>query len=789
MTSASAKTDANNLQIGTDHSTVMQSKREWEASRQAEEKVQAEINTLLSEREDANAAAKQRIDERTKAIDVMVQATFIVCEKFNRFKDTIECKSIKTRPDVNEPGQPVFPPSPTSKLPVAWGKSSDIAEDKKKSSTYEFGMAKQWTALYDKNEKLEGNTNPENLPMIAVVSRGSRDNEEAMLMEDDSVEENLVSEDEKPNLKTLQDLAKTENLGSKYSLPIVELGIALGEGKKGKTKSIIKILLDVKTLTENEQIEDKLSHLKALESFYKRSWELKEVLDSEEAKQNTLNADMEERRLRMKETQADSEEQWKLLKTQQKVRTEEENRCEIQDEEFGIRDAIRIEDLENISKLISLLRSLYDKRQPKACLVSPITGKMCVNAEHGWCIWNDSETEDQRCSCNAGFYGSTCEKKKCPGAGQGLFEAGKVGTCSDRGTCDPVSGTCKCKARFYSGLKKACEHKHCPASGNGQIDEKCSENGVCDVKRGRCNCKYEWSGDGCQNKKCPNSNSVLYPNTSKNACDGRGACQVKTGKCSCANPYKGKSCELSDCPRDCMSRGGCSENAGKCQCKKGFLGASCEFKTCPDNCGSGGECNRHNGKCICKDGYSGERCRKTTRCPVTMAGGKYHTKEVNWYTIWDKPGWVTCPVGQSLYALRRGLCDALDCLEGGSCAAPCVGESSKTAEVVKIRHCYHDLNVYMSMDKEGWSKCEANYYLGGFYRTGSSLYQLQMFKCCSYEQSRWSQCSDQNWATKFNSVGKATAPAHQWITGLYRNKGHKLRDIDKASTCGFVKGF
>jgi len=38
-------------------------------------------------------------------------------------------------------------------------------------------------------------------------------------------------------------------------------------------------------------------------------------------------------------------------------------------------------------------------------------------------------------------------------------------------------------------------------------------------------------------------------------------------------------------------------------------------------------------------------------------------------------------------------------------------------------------------------------------------------------------------------VGKATAPAHQWITGLYRNKGHKLRDIDKASTCGFVKGF
>ena len=102
----------------------------------------------------------------------------------------------------------------------------------------------------------------------------------------------------------------------------------------------------MKTLTENEQIEDKLGHLKALEGFYKRSWELKKLLDSEESKQNTLNADMEERRLRMKETQADSEEQRKLLKTQRKVRTEEENRCELQDEEYGVRDAIRLEDLE-----------------------------------------------------------------------------------------------------------------------------------------------------------------------------------------------------------------------------------------------------------------------------------------------------------------------------------------------------------------------------------------------------------------------------------------------------------
>ena len=63
-----------------------------------------EVEELLVERSDARAAAKQRIDERNQAIDVMVKATFIVCEKFNRFKDTNECHSIKSRPDVNEPG-------------------------------------------------------------------------------------------------------------------------------------------------------------------------------------------------------------------------------------------------------------------------------------------------------------------------------------------------------------------------------------------------------------------------------------------------------------------------------------------------------------------------------------------------------------------------------------------------------------------------------------------------------------------------------------------------------------
>lgn len=271
---------------------------------------------------------------------------------------------------------------------------------------------------------------------------------------------------------------------------------------------------------------------------------------------------------------------------------------------------------------------------------------------------------------------------------------------------------------------------------------------------------------------------------SANACNGRGACSPKTGKCACGMPFKGKSCELSGCPKNCLNRGGCNEATGKCACPKGYHGIACEFVSCPDDCSGGGECNRLSGKCICKMGFSGPRCRRATRCN----GAKNSVKKMNWYTVWDKPGWITCPIGQAVYAFRRGLCDALSCLNSGSCAAPCEGTSADAYQV-PIRHCYHSLDWYGSMDKQGWSKCEANYFVTGLYRSCDSLYCLQMAKCCSFKASRWASCTNTNWAAKFNGPGWVRAPAHKFVSGLYRSKGHRLRNIDQAYTCGWVRGY
>merc|ERR1711998_212776 len=124
----------------------------------------------------------------------------------------------------------------------------------------------------------------------------------------------------------------------------------------------------------------------------------------------------------------------------------------------------------------------------------------------------------------------------------------------------------------------------------------------------------------------------------------------------------------------------------------------------------------------------------------------------------DKPGWVTCPTGQLVWGLRRS-------------------------------HCNHALDWHGSLDTEGWSKCDPNYYVAGFYRSCDSLYCLQMAKCCSYKDARWAQCKEVNWFAPFNGPGWVKVQEHQFLAGLYRGAGHKLSDIDKAWSCGVVQGY
>lgn len=362
-----------------------------------------------------------------------------------------------------------------------------------------------------------------------------------------------------------------------------------------------------------------------------------------------------------------------------------------------------------------------------------------------------------------------------------------------------MKGVCNCHPGFYHGPKNACDYKHAPPSKNKQIDNKCTNGrGTYDPVRGECNCKIEYHGSGCQEKKCPNSNKVLYPQSSSNACNGHGACSTETGHCTCSHPYYHTqtdgtgSCQLEKCLDNCSGRGVCNPLTGACACAPStkFHGKleACRWHHCnnADGCGgqSAGWCNRNDGKCMCMMGYSGKRCEKTTRCKAATL----RNDEMNWWTVWDQPGWLVCPKGQLLWKLKRSNCQALSCVESGACAAACEGKG----HVFLLRHCYHDLSWYVGLDKKGWAKCLDDYFVAGLYRSCESLYCLNMAKCCSLKEARQpkSLCGESLWASEFNNGAVSPkVPANTFITGFYRGEGHQLKDIDKASYCGWVRGY
>eukprot|EP00656_Telonema_subtile_P033066 TRINITY_DN3647_c0_g1_i2.p1 TRINITY_DN3647_c0_g1~~TRINITY_DN3647_c0_g1_i2.p1 ORF type:complete len:1038 (+),score=285.07 TRINITY_DN3647_c0_g1_i2:127-3240(+) len=804
----------------------------WKASRGLEDETHRAVVTLQANREEESEVIRAEVDERNKAIDVLVKALFMVCERFNRFKNTALCVSIKSQPDIQEPDRY------ETKEPDEAKAETELTHDK------ETPFAEAWELQKERDYKKEGALCPETpdscpaedeaqggmdvqkgrtfnvevdyydgdvadvttenacaaecnkldkcnaflfvkkseqckMTSSTLMSENTAEDECCVVgfkgnpNEEELVQDSLLqlAEDQHVQADSRADIAQINKLTKirlppKYAIPLKELVlVATGTSSPRKRKNIVQIIIQVVDEIRLEQATAKSAHQDKLDGWYDQSWTLKASLDAQAAEQARLWTEWQQERADIEERIVESEGLRQDQERRMAARVMIEDGLAEDERAYGIDESLRLEDLENLVKLRSLLRALYDSTKPQGC---PRTaGVLCTDKVAGWCVFSEqTPSKKQRCSCNVGFYGDACQYRMCPGNGDVLYTHDAEGVCSDRGTgqvggrgCDNSVGKCTCDPDYYHGPANKCEYRHAPASkyesdgadylkGVGVVDDKCSDRSVSlDKKRGICHCDNKFWGHApnpqqpagaCETRKCPNSNGVLYPHVSANACNGHGACVPESGKCECESPYFGVSCEFTNCPHDCGGKGTCNTQTGKCACQQSpiaFNGPSCEFRTCPAGCNSpNGECNRNDGKCICKMGYTGEECQLSTRCPATSL----NTKETNWYTLWDKPGWVSCPKGQLLYALKAGKCDALSCVDSGSCAAGCQGDSF----VYQTRHCYHDLGWYNSFDTPGWSKCLPDYYVAGLYRSCESLYCLQMAKCCSMKQARWAQCGN-----------------------------------------------
>merc|ERR1719174_1277972 len=95
-----------------------------------------------------------------------------------------------------------------------------------------------------------------------------------------------------------------------------------------------------------------------------------------------------------------------------------------ENERYGIEESWRLEDLENLVKLKSILRMLYYQKKPTECPHNPNTKAKCSGMDRGWCVFDALYPDNtQRCSCNWGFYGDSCQFTMCPGIAQNLYEA------------------------------------------------------------------------------------------------------------------------------------------------------------------------------------------------------------------------------------------------------------------------------------------------------------------------------------------------------------------------------
>lgn len=497
----------------------------------------------------------------------------------------------------------------------------------------------------------------------------------------------------------------------------------------------------------------------------------------------------------------DNDHQRLTVKEQVVIRNSQGSQCGvggIADGAYGERESIRQEDMENVAKLISLLRALYEKKYPTNCKLGLFPAKagedppLCSGDEVGWCVYisEKATNNEQRCSCWPGFYGKSCEFTLCPGLGTGLYQWDQDGVCSGAGHCNKLSGKCEtCTAGYFHGAKESCDRRKCAGSGaNEDIEDNlCSGHGTCNQVDGMCTCEDDYSGAGCFFKKCPASNTVLYPKESPNKCDGHGACNTVEGTCQCETPYSGEFCEKKACPANCMDRGRCDESTGTCFCEDPHFGPRCEFTRCPVDCtsDSNGWCDSHTGTCLCKYGAGGVACKDAQYCAAETT----HTEEANWYRLWDTPGWALCPAGEALHGLYRSDCQALSCINSAKCSGLCERGLEAGEEQIEFRHCYHSLSWYESFDTKGWSECEPNYFISGVYRSCDSLYCLQMAKCCSFKDSRWASCEELSWGLEFAQAGWVEAPQNKWLTGFYRDEGQLLSNLEKAKACTFSRGF
>ncbi|CDJ43153.1 EGF-like domain-containing protein, putative [Eimeria tenella] len=194
-----------------------------------------------------------------------------------------------------------------------------------------------------------------------------------------------------------------------------------------------------------------------------------------------------------------------------------------------------------------------ETKNPRCCE----TDNDC-NSPQGKCVFSS-------CQCAPSITGDKCDNSGCAGV-----------TCLNGGTCNQLSGHCKCP-KCYSGSNCETHEANCCES-----DSDCNApNGVCNSSN-TCECTPEFPAANCVDL------------CSGVECSNDGKCDPATGKCTCLAGWGGPQCIV---PQPCGTEGAicsgnatCDQEALSCVCKPGYTGEDCTELSpeCSELCTVGG---------------------------------------------------------------------------------------------------------------------------------------------------------------------------------------------------------
>jgi len=770
-------------------------------------------------------------DDRAAVRNVLMQAVWLVCYGFRKFRHDDFCTTLRKEPDFAESG-------------VAQGKAEGAKYLENAKVSYKFSETMEEVWKQQKAADAHAVNTEDGDP---DMEKGFVNNRAPWGVDPPSVDQSLIQEATGVDAKDVESdgtmssqalasrldfLLQSSNMPEKAAAPIQDLIEALqedeseepkkkeelGESSKAKAKSdgdevpawkkqwarydtdenkkktLVMIMVDIEKETGTDQQTADADWMQKINSYRNEDDTLMDTLKQHREEQKALHGEIA--------SENDKQELFNRQITPRRrsaddlvVQMHDDMEiCAITWMELDIERETNEEEQTNIKRLNSLLRFLALGDTPVCEEMSGEDEPCNAKRDRGQCTWSTrgtseggngeaAEGEKTFCACEWGYYGENCEKVKCPGFGKVLYKDTDPGVCSDRG------GSCD--------------------------NTQCDDNG-CDSDKGVCaKCHHKYHGYGakvnkCQFKFCPmgmtNTDDIILPTNEEdmaNQCSRHGQCDKRSGKCTCDADYWGKHCGYKKCrgsvngggssveakfagwsPSACNNRGECKqvekdgELQGVCKCGPRHFGEACEWTKCSavegreDECQGRGTCKKETGQCMCNAPYKGAKCSDD---------GKECNSCIYKDCIGDCGGESN---GQCDMVAGKCVCnvDAVGTLFNGAlCKAP-------------GRMLEYTADWTRSMDKWGWSVCKEDWLLTGLKRDGAgdALYNLAYGKCARPSEGgsastqralRLEHCYHENWWKKFDFKGGKFCRKNYFVAGLFRSHCNSLYCLEMAKCC------